>query len=112
MPSDPNARRVMILSSEVDSAAAMMALVKYATDADLIRRYKEVALRSYRSAIDLIVITSLTSTEDQEIWDRLNPVRQWLEEAGLLTIEAPRTIAVDTPESRELAAVLTPKRTV
>jgi hypothetical protein len=75
MSYDPNRHRVMILASEVDSAAAMMALVKYT---DLIRRYKEVAIRSYRSAIDLIAVTSLTPQEEQEIWGRLTPIRQWL----------------------------------
>jgi hypothetical protein len=108
---DPNTRRIMTLSAEIDSAAAMMALVRYATDPELIRRYKEVAMRSYQSALDLIVVTSLTPKEEHEIWDRLAPIRQWLEAERLLGTEANQAVNVDSVEARELAALLAPKRT-
>jgi len=103
MSHDPNRHRVMILSSEVDSAAAMMAL-------GMIRRYKEVAIRSYRPVIDLIAVTSLTPQEEQEIWGRLTPIQQWLGSEGLLGTQVTQPIAVDSLEPRELAALLAPKR--
>jgi hypothetical protein len=81
---DANARHVRAIIAEVDTAAAMMSLVKYTREADLIRRYKDVALRSYQSAMDLIAITSLSSKDEHDVWDRLAPIRQWLEGAGLL----------------------------
>jgi len=70
--------------AEVDTAAAMMALAKYTREPDLIRRYKDVAVRSYQSSMDLIVITSLRSEEERYVWDQLDQIRRWLEAEGLL----------------------------
>jgi uncharacterized protein with beta-barrel porin domain len=81
---EANARRVRTLSAEIDSAAAMMALAKLSSDDSLVRRYKEAALRSYLSALDLFATTTLTPKEEHELWDRIAPIRQWLEMHGAL----------------------------
>jgi hypothetical protein len=76
---DANVRRLRTLRAEIDTASAMMSLVKYTREPELIRKYKEVALRSFLSALDLVAISTLTPEEDQEIWEQLAPIRQWLE---------------------------------
>jgi hypothetical protein len=82
--SDPNARRVSILRAELDSANAMISLVKYTREPELIRKYKEVALRSYLSAMDLVAITTLSPKDEEEIWDQSSAIRQWLDVEGFL----------------------------
>lgn len=82
--SDAKDGHLRTIGAEVDTAAAMMALVKYTREPDLIRRYKDVALRSYMSAVDLIGITALSPSEEHDVWNRVAPIRQWLEAEGLL----------------------------
>jgi hypothetical protein len=82
--SDAKVPRLRVIGAEVDTAAAMMALVKYTREPHLIRSYKDVALRSYLSAVDLIAITALSPNEEQDVWTRVGPIGQWLEAEGLL----------------------------
>jgi hypothetical protein len=62
----------------------MMSLVKYTREPELIRKYKEVAVRSFKSALDLIAISTLTPKEEDAVWDKLGPIRQWLEGGRLV----------------------------
>jgi hypothetical protein len=81
---DANARRVHILFAEIDTAAAMIVLVKYAREPQVIRRYKEVALQSYRSVLEQFTKTTMDPKQEADLWDRLAPIRQYLEAEGLL----------------------------
>lgn len=79
-----NERRVRTLHAEIETAAVMMALVKYTREPDLVRKYKDVAVRSYLSALDLVVISTFLPTEKDEVCDELAPIRRWLEQERLL----------------------------
>jgi len=81
--SDPNARRALILSAEIDTAAAMIGLVRYSRDPHFIRNYMEIALRPYNSATDLLAIATLSPKVEQELRARLAPIKGWREAGGL-----------------------------
>jgi len=76
--------RARRLSAEIDTAAAMMALMKTSRESDLIRNYQKIALRSYKSAMDLLAVTTLSPKAEQELLGRLAPIKGWLEAEGLL----------------------------
>jgi hypothetical protein len=48
------------------------------------RRYRKYALQAYQGAMNLIVGTSMSREQEYELWNRLVPVREWLEASGLL----------------------------
>jgi hypothetical protein len=79
-----NVSRCRTLAAEVDTAAAMMALAKISSDGETVRRNRANALRSYKAAMDLFLLTRMSYAQEQEMWDRIAPIREWLEAAALL----------------------------
>ena len=73
-----------MLLAEIDSGEAMMALVKISRDPKEVRQYKENALQSYTACMRLVLGTSMSHQQDQEVWNRLAPIRHCLETAGLI----------------------------
>jgi hypothetical protein len=87
MPSNDdakNAGRLRMLLAEIDSGEAMMALVKTSRDPKAVRQYRENALQTYHACMRLILGISMSHQQDQEVWNRLAPIRHCLETAGLL----------------------------
>jgi hypothetical protein len=87
MPSNDdakNASRLRMLLAEIDSAEAMMALAKTSREPTAVHQYKENALETYQACMRLILGTSMSPQQDQEVWNRLAPIRHCLETAGLL----------------------------
>jgi hypothetical protein len=87
MPSNDdakNANRLRMLLAEIDSGEAMMALAKISGDPRAVRQYKERALQTYQACMRLILGTAMSHQQDQEVWNRLAPIRHCLESAGLL----------------------------
>jgi hypothetical protein len=88
---EANEGRVRALHVEIETATTMTSLVKYTREPELIRKYKEVAVRSYLSALDLVVGSVLLPKEENGVWDRLAPIREWLEREGILEKTEPHT---------------------
>jgi len=75
---------VRTLLAELDTAGAMVTLVRYSGPAEVVGKYREFALRSYHSAMSLIAKRALASHHEKEVRGRLEPIRHWLEAEGLL----------------------------
>ena len=73
-----------MLLAEIDSGEAMMALAKTSRDPTAVRQYKDSTLQTYQACMHLILGTSISHQQDQEVWNRLAPIGHWLEAAGLL----------------------------
>jgi hypothetical protein len=87
MPSNDNADnagRLHMLLVEIDSAATMMAVAKISRDPQIVGQCREHALQTFLTGMDLILDTPMSNEQEQEVWDRLAPIQQWLETAGLL----------------------------
>jgi hypothetical protein len=76
-------QRLMLLA-EIDSAEAMLAMVKRVQDSTVLREYRQSALQTYEGCLQLILRISMTHQEELAVWNRLAPIRRWLEIAGLL----------------------------
>jgi hypothetical protein len=79
-----NANRLRTLQAEIDCAAAMMALARLSRDPNDVRRYQESGVKSYLTALSLIVGTSMSEQRERAAWNDLAPIRNWLENARLL----------------------------
>ena len=76
--------RIRAVLAELDSAASLMARAKASNDPDAVQRYKEEVYRAYQTAMGLILDTPMTDRQEHEVWDRVSPIRRWLEAARLL----------------------------
>lgn len=73
-----------MLRAEIDSAEGMLAMAKVVRDPTTLLQYKESTLQTYDRCLYLIMGTSMSHQEEREVWDRLAPIRGWLEMTGLL----------------------------
>jgi hypothetical protein len=78
-------RQWLTLVAELDTADAMIALMKYTRELEAIRRHQQEALKSYQAALDLVLLVSLSENQEQEVWGRLTLLRHWFESAGLVS---------------------------
>jgi hypothetical protein len=85
-----NERRVRSLRAEIDTAAAMMLLARYAHEPILVLKYQQVAVHSFLAAMDLLVIGVLQPGQENAAWDQLAPIRQWLERERLINCDRER----------------------
>jgi hypothetical protein len=86
MPSNDHSKNASgwrALLAEVETATAMMRLARISRDYETVRRCRQNARHSYQTAVDLVLGTSMSETEEDHVWNLLAPVRDWLEEAGL-----------------------------
>jgi hypothetical protein len=81
---EKNADRVRMLLAEIDSAEAMMALAKISRDPKAAGQYQEASLQTYQACMQRVLGISMSHQQEQEVWDRLAPLRYWLEATGLL----------------------------
>ena len=79
-----NPSRLHMLLVEIDSAASMMAIATISGDSETVRRCRDHALQTYLTGMNLILDTQVSDQEEQEVSDRLTPIRHWLEAAGVL----------------------------
>jgi hypothetical protein len=80
-PEHGNTYRLRLLA-EVESATAMMSLVRLSKDAETIRSLKQDACQSYRAALSLFIPAGLNPDEERDLWNRLGGIRQWLDRIG------------------------------
>ena len=72
------------LLAEIDSVEAKMAVGMVVREPQIGRELKDSALQTYQACMQLILSTSMSHQQEREVWDRLAPIRQWLEVAGVL----------------------------
>jgi glucokinase len=80
-----NTRRRPTLLAEIDTAEAMLALVKACREAPQERReYQTNAFKIYQTCLVRILPIAMSASQEYEMWNRLAALRHRLESDGLL----------------------------